>query len=362
MARPRTGLEHRGVGMTGVLLVGYGLAGAWFHDPLVTATPGLSVAGVVTSRPEAAALARRRHPGVRVHGSVADALRDGSLDAGLVVVATPNASHAAITREALQADRAVVVDKPLAPTLDAAHELVALARRRGLPLSVFHNRRWDGDFLTIQRLVGDGSLGQVHRLESRFDRWRPVAQDVWRSTATSVEGGGLLLDLGSHLVDQALVLFGPVEAVYAELAHRRGQPADDDVFIALHHGAGRTSHLHASALAGAATPRFRVSGDGGTYVKHGLDVQEAALRATGVAVPGESGVEPQEAWGRLHRGDDGVPVPTQDGDWTAYYRGVRDHLAGAAPLPVSADDGLAVLRVIEAARTSAADREVVALR
>ena len=197
-------------------LIGFGLAGSVFHAPLIAATPGISLATVVTRNRERADRARRKYPQVGVEASPGAVLeRADRYD--LVVVATPNDTHVELAAAAIEAGLAVVVDKPLAPTSAAASELVELADRRGVPLTVFHNRRWDSEQLTLRRLIGEGRLGDVFRYESRFERWRPGARsDAWRETTSAGEGGGVLLDLGTHLVDQALTLFGPVREVYGE--------------------------------------------------------------------------------------------------------------------------------------------------
>jgi predicted dehydrogenase len=330
-------------------LLGYGLAGSVFHAPLIAATPGLTVAAVVTSQGERAARARREHPGAEVVAT-ADLLweRAGSLD--LAVVATPNRTHASLARAALDAGLPVVVDKPLAPTVAAARDLVDEATNRGLMLTVFQNRRWDGDFLTLRRLVGEGALGDVLRFESRFERWRPTPKGGWREHGDPGEAGGLLYDLGSHLIDQALHLFGPAGNVYAEVDRRReGMEVDDDTFVALTHDSGVRSHLWMSAVAARPAPRFRVLGTRAAYTKHGLDVQEEALRAGARPGGADWGSEPPEQWGELGAGDEARPVPTEAGAWQQFYAGVVACLRDGAPPPVDPRDAIAVLDVIETA-------------
>ncbi|MFR9797440.1 Gfo/Idh/MocA family oxidoreductase [Streptomyces sp. MS06] len=349
-------------------LVGYGLAGSVFHAPLIAATEGLALDTVVTSRPERQEQARAEHPGVRVVSTADELLkRADSLD--LVVIASPNRTHVALATAALEAGLPVVVDKPLAGTAAEARELAALAEQHGLLLSVFQNRRWDSDFLTLRRLVADGELGDVWRFESRFERWRPQLKGGWRESGDPAEIGGLLYDLGSHVVDQALVLFGPVTRVYAESVIRRPDArADDDTFIALTHADGVRSHLHVSSTAAQLGPRFRVLGSRAGYVKYGLDPQEAALREG--ARPGAAGTwgaEPEEAWGRIGSGESpvtggGRPVPSLPGDYPAYYTAVAEALVGAGPNPVTALEAAAALDVLEAARRSAREQTAVSLR
>ena len=280
-----------------VAVLGYGLAGRFFHAPFIAATPALELAVIVTGDEERRAQALGDYPGVTVVETAEEVwVRAAELD--VVVVATPNRTHVPLGLSALEAGLAVVVDKPLAPTADEGRKLVEAARERGLMLTVFQNRRWDGDFLTVKRLLAEDALGKVHRFESRFERWRPELAGTWRERAE--EAGGLLFDLGSHLVDQALQLFGPVDSVYAEVDVRHpSAEVDDDVFLALEHASGVRSHLWMSALAGQLGPRFRVLGNRAAFVKHGLDIQEEALRAG--RRPGEPGwgEEPRERWGRL---------------------------------------------------------------
>ncbi|HEX8275690.1 MAG TPA: Gfo/Idh/MocA family oxidoreductase [Longimicrobiaceae bacterium] len=342
-------------------LIGYGLGGAAFHAPLIAADPGMRLAAVVTASPERSAAARRDHPDALVLPS-ADALweRAGELD--LAVVATPNRTHVPLALAALEAGLPVVVDKPFAATAADALRVVGAARERGLLLTVYQNRRWDGDFLTVAGLVREGRLGPVARFESRFERWRPVPKGGWRESAAPEEAGGVLYDLGSHLVDQALVLFGPVARVYAELDRRRpGVQVDDDAFLALTHRSGVRSHLWMSAAAPQGGPRFRVLGARAAYVKHGTDPQEERLRAG--ASPREPGwgAEPEERWGVLGAGDELEPVPTRPGAYPEFYAGVRRALREGAPPPVDPLDSVAGLRIIEAARTSAEQGRTVEL-
>lgn len=343
---------------TRVGLIGYGLAGSVFHAPLIAATAGMRLAVIVTGNAERAEQARREHPGVAVVPSVDELWeRAGELD--LVVVASPNRTHVPYARAAMEAGLAVVVDKPIAATSAEAQELVDEARRRGVLLSVFHNRRWDGDFLTLRRLLAGGALGDVHRYESRFERFRPVPKQGWRESADPAEAGGTLYDLGSHLVDQALVLWGPVVRVYAEVDRRRpGVAVDDDAFVALEHASGVRSHLWMSALAPEHDLRMRVLGSRAGYVKHGLDVQEAALRDGARPGPGW-GAEPEDRWGRVGAADEWTAVPTEPGAWPSYYAGIADSLRNGAPPPVDPADAVAGLRTIEAARRSAAEHMVV---
>ncbi|WP_299527806.1 Gfo/Idh/MocA family oxidoreductase [uncultured Streptomyces sp.] len=350
-----------------VALVGYGLAGSVFHAPLIGATEGLVLDTVVTSNEERRAEARAEFPDVRFAATPEEVwARADELD--LVVIATPNKTHVPVARAALEAGLPVVVDKPIAGTAAEARELARLAEERGLLLSVFQNRRWDNDFRTLNRLIESGELGEVQRYESRFERWRPQLKGGWRESGDPAEIGGLLYDLGSHIVDQALVLFGPAVRVYAESdARRPGSATDDDTFIAVTHASGVRSHLYASATTAQLGPRLRVLGSRAGYVKYGLDPQETALREGLRPVPGSSwGEEPQELWGRIGSGESpltggGSPVPTLPGDYPAYYAAIAAALTGKGENPVTALQAAATLEVLEAARRSAREGITVTL-
>jgi scyllo-inositol 2-dehydrogenase (NADP+) len=344
-----------------VALIGYGLAGEVFHAPLIDAVPGLELTAIVTRDDERRRRAAHVHPQAELLDSPEGVWeRSDSLE--LVVIATPNRSHVELALAAIEAGLGVVVDKPLAPHAAGGREVVDAARARGVLLTVFQNRRWDGDFLTVQRLIREDALGRVYRFESRFERWRPALRGGWRESEDAAEAGGLLYDLGSHLIDQALVLFGPVEAVYAELEARRSSArVDDDTFVALMHTSGVRSHLWASAVAALLGPRLRVLGERAGYVKYGLDLQEEQLRAG--LTPGSAGFgeEPPERWGVLGAGDETTSVPTTRGAYERFYIGVAASLLSGAPAPVDADDAVAALEVLEAAQRSARERRVAEL-
>jgi len=344
-----------------VALLGYGLAGAVFHAPLIAAVDGLALAAIVTQSEERRSQARREHPGAALLGSAEEVWeRAGEVD--LVVVASPNRFHVSLARAAVAASRAVVVDKPLAASVDEARALVRDARERGVLLTVFQNRRWDGDFLTVRRLLEADELGTVARFESRFERWRPQLSGGWRETGEPEDAGGLLYDLGSHLIDQALQLFGPAAEVYAELdARRAGARTDDDTFVALTHESGVRSHLWMSAIAAQQGPRFRILGSAGSFTKSGLDVQEDALRDGGDPRDPGWGREPEEHWGELSTGDGARRIETVPGAYQRFYEGVVGALREDAPPPVDPDQVVAALEVLDAARLAAAERRVVLL-
>lgn len=342
-----------------VALIGYGVAGEVFHAPLISTTSGLRLATVVTGDPHRAGRAATRYD-VPVLARAEELWSRGGV--GLVVVAAPNAAHVPLARQALDAGVPVVLDKPLAATAQAARDVVQAAAAAGVMLSVFQNRRWDGDLLTVRRLLAEGRLAGVTRFESRFERWRPAPKPGWRESGGPEDGGGLLLDLGSHLVDQALLLFGPVATVYAELDRRRpGVAVEDDVLISLRHRSGVRSQLWMSAVAALGGPRFRVLGASGGYVKYGLDGQEEALRAGRGPTEPDWGAEPPSAWGRFGTDAESAVVPTERGDYPAFYAGMVAALRDGVPPPVDPADALVGLEILDAARRSAAEVRVVAL-
>jgi scyllo-inositol 2-dehydrogenase (NADP+) len=345
-----------------VALIGYGLAGAVFHGPLISSTPGMSLATIVTGDPGRRARASSDHPDARLLAGP-DALWEHSADHDLVVVATPNRSHVSLGIAALEARLPVVIDKPMAPTAEEGRRLVAEAAERDLLLTVFQNRRWDGDFLTVRRLLSEDALGRIVRFESRFERWRPqVRPQAWRERGDPTEAGGLLFDLGSHLIDQAVELFGAPRIVYAEVDHRRpSAEVDDDVFVALEHDEGVRSHLWMSVLAAIRGPRMRLLGLHAAFEKFGLDVQEQAMSER--ARPGGAawGREPPERWGRLSTGDGERAIETEPGAYQEFYRGVAASLREGAPPPVDPNDSVTGLEIIEAARESARTERVIAI-
>jgi predicted dehydrogenase len=343
-----------------VAIVGFGLGGEVFHAPLVAAVPDMSLVSIVTRNAERAARAKQRHPEARVLADV-EALWASAGEHDLVVVTTPNRSHVPIALGALEAGLHVVVDKPLARSADEGRRLFAAAQERGLVFTVFQNRRLDGDYLTVRGLIERDSLGPVTRFESRFERWRPeLPVGEWRESGDPEDAGGLVFDLGSHLVDQAVQLFGSPTHVYAEAELRRaGAEVDDDGFIALRHSDGVISHLWMSAVSGALAPRFRVLGLRGAYEKHGLDPQEAQLAGGMSTEDPEYGLDPVERWGSIVRGEERSEVPTERGAYPRFYEAVAAAILRGDPPPVSAADAVELLRLLEAARMSAATREVV---
>ena len=320
----------------GVGLIGYGLGGSVFHAPLIEAEPRLRLHAVVTSR---AGQVERDHPGARVVGSAAELLEDPAVE--LVVVAAPNAVHHELAAAALAAGRHVVVDKPFTLTSADADDLIALAERQDRLLSVFQSRRWDGDFLTVRRCLEAGLLGRVSSFESRYDRFRPAPKGGWKEQ--DVPGSGLLWDLGPHLIDQALQLFGLPETVWADLqVQRPGVEAVDWVDLVLGYGRLRVL-LRAAMEVRDPGPRFEVHGDQGSLLTWGLDRPEVDATLTTEA----AGLELR---GRLA----GLP-----GDHGAYYAAMAAAVAGQGPVPVTAAEARDVIMVIEHALESGRQGRVV---
>ena len=282
-------------------VAGFGLSGSVFHAPFIAAVPAFSLDVISTSDAGRKSAASASYPATRIVDTPTDIVElAGELD--LLVLGTPPATHYPLAKAALEAGLDVVVDKPFTVHSAEGDELIALAGRLGRVLTVFQNRRWDGDFLTVRALVDGGSLGTVSRFESRFERWSPAVTKAWKASATADDGGGVLFDLGTHLLDQALELFGPATVVHAELEARRpGEKADDDVFLALRHDSGVTSHLWMSMLCAQQGPRFRLLGTEGGYTKNGVDPQEPFIAAGGSPLDADYGVEGRDWAGMLGR-------------------------------------------------------------
>jgi predicted dehydrogenase len=334
-------------------LLGYGYSGRTFHAPLIKAVSGLALCAVASSDPE------KVHADLPEMTVYADPLSLATADGiGLVVIATPNASHAPLARAALAAGKHVVVDKPFTLDLVEARDLVALSKSRGLTLSVFHNRRWDSDFLTIRHAIAHGLVGTVSHFESHFDRLRPQVRDRWREVAGP--GSGIWFDLGPHLIDQTLQLFGLPDRVQANLARQRASsPVDDWAHVVLDYGE-RRAVLHAGMLVAGGTNRFTVHGEAGSLVKRGADPQERQLL---------SGMRPGQAnWGAdadallvYDRSGAQSMVPATNGDQRLYYASIVHALNGSVSDIVTPIQALAVMAVIEAAFDSARRRSSVEL-
>ncbi|WP_461187992.1 Gfo/Idh/MocA family protein [Arthrobacter sp. Z4-13] len=329
-------------------VVGFGVSGKVFHAPLIAAGPGYSLDLIVTADPARAAEAARIYPQARVVPTPEDLFAlSGDLD--LVILGTPPLTHFDLASTAMAHGLHVVVDKPFVTTSVQGEGLISQATEAGVQLTVFQNRRWDADFLTLQKLLRDGALGEVRSFESRFEWWRPEGFGNWRDTASLPEGGGILHDLGAHLIDQAVQLFGAVEESYGETANRGPHPegADTEAFVSLLHESGVRSRLWMNGMAAQVGPRFHVLGSEAGYTKWGLDSQEPDLAAGMSPLDPSYGMEPQVAWGVL--GIDGAttPVRPETGAYPQFYAGLAAALRGEGTLPVNPAESLEVLSTIE---------------
>jgi scyllo-inositol 2-dehydrogenase (NADP+) len=343
--------------MVRVGLIGYGLGGESFHAPTILCTSGLELGCIVSP----SGSGRKFPHGVRVAPSVEEMLSDQSLR--LCVVVSPNEFHFENARQCLEAGRDVVVDKPFTVISKDALRLIELAQHRGLLLGVFHNRRWDGEFSTIKKLIASNALGRIVEIESRYDRFRPALKpDAWREKPEL--GAGILYDLSPHLSDQIFALFGEPEAITSTVtALRDGAVVDDSFDIRLHYP-GMQARLRATMLACAPGPRWIVHGTRGSFIKYGMDPQEAPLRRGEMYSSPNWGEEPEESWGTLTVADgDSVrkeKIKTDRGDYRGFYENVRDAILHNTPPAVTGLDGLRTVRCIELALESSATRKTVA--
>lgn len=332
---------------TGV--VGFGLAGRVFHTAVVQATPGLELAAVVQRSGDDA---KKEYPEAHLARSVEEMLSDVGIQ--LVVIATPSYSHYELAKQCLHEQRHVVIDKPFTLTSEEAAKLIHMARHRNLLLTAYQNRRWDGDFQTVRQVIASGELGRLVTMESHFDRFRPEPRhEVWRESGGP--GGGLLYDLGPHLIDQAMALFGPPDALSASVRVERDAAAVDDAFdLQLTYDRQRlTVFLRSTLVACAAGPRFALHGTRGSFVKRGLDPQEEQLRGGMRPDAPGFGEEPESRWGELRVADKPPQrVPTLRGDYRGFYENVRDVLLGKAELAVTPEQVWRTTRLIELARES----------
>jgi len=326
-------------------VAGYGLAGRVFHAPLLKGC-GYDVASILTTNPERIAQAKSDFPRAQIFTEL-DAFLDSGLD--LVVIASSNVAHLPQTRAALERRIPTVVDKPMGRSVAEVKEMIELSQRQNTLLTTFFNRRWDSDSLTIKKLLSTGELGQPFRFDGRFERFRPERNFAsWRENLSPEEGGGLLLDLQSHLISTALDYFGPAQVVSASVRSIRGG-ADDDVTVVLKHESGVDSYLAASAVSGSPGPRVRLLGTKGALVINELDPQEDALRSGEIPFGG-TWAKPMINTASLHKGGDVLPVESVSGNYAAFYTLVKAAIESGSPAPVSLDDALRVAEIIEEAR------------
>lgn len=339
-------------------LIGFGLAGEVFHAPLIQSTNHLKIQKVRTSQEEKVygALGHK----VEVVTKIEKILQDPEIQ--LVVIASPNSTHYELAKAALQSGKHVVVDKPFVTRVEQGRELIQLSKQKGLFLSVFHNRRWDSDFLTVSKLIKNGEIGEVHSFSAHFDRYRPQVKARWKEQ--DPKGAGVLYDLGSHLIDQALVLFGKPEAVYADVyTQRPGAGAPDGFMLTLYYPNNRKVYLRSNSLILEPGPRFEVHGSHGSFLKYGLDGQEEALK-NGLRPGNPSwGVEPVEYYGTLTKIQDGKIVTerieSELGRYEVFYQQIERAILGEVEMPVDPQDALDVIQVIEAAMQSSREKRVI---
>ena len=345
--------------MVRVGLIGFGLAGQAFHAPVIRGVPGMELGCILERR---GTRAREKYPEVRVARTIEELLLDEEIR--LCVVATPNDSHFELARACLLAGRDVVVDKPFAPTLAESEELVRLARERGRLITVYQDRRWDGDFFTVKKLVASGKLGKIVEYECRFDRFRlePKA-NAWRERADQ-PGAGVLFDLGPHVIDQALVLFGEPRTITASAFCQRETSQVDDSFDVCMEYTGLRAMGRARIIAFAPGPHFLIHGTKGSFVKCGMDPQEARLR--GENVPdgtdwgADWGEEAESFWGTLSVvGEPSVKVKTERGDYRGFYADVRDAIEKKVPLDVTPEQALRTMRAVMLAHKSSREKRTV---
>ncbi len=337
--------------MIEVGLVGFGLAGRAFHAPVIRAVPGMHLAAILQRTGNEA---EEKYPDLRVVRNMEELL--ALREIRLVVIATPNDTHYSLARQCLEAGRDVVVDKPFTTALEEARALVELAKKAGRLITVYQNRRFDGDFQTIRKLVAEGTLGRIVRLETNYDRYRPqLKPGAWRETARA--GSGILFDIAPHLIDHALVLFGLPDGVTADVRIERENAVADDAFdIMFHYPGGMRAVLRSSILAAAPRPRFVLHGTQGSFVKQTFNPLENNLRQGNIPTQGPWGAEPEQNWGVLTvpEGDKFSQrrIPSASCDYRDYYANVRDALLGKAEAAVSPEWALNVMRLLEMARES----------
>jgi scyllo-inositol 2-dehydrogenase (NADP+) len=346
--------------MVKVGLIGFGMAGQAFHAPVICGVAGMDLACILERR---GTRAQEKYPGVRVARTLDELLADQQIQ--LCVIATPNDSHFDLARACLLAGRDVVVDKPFTPTLAESEELVRLAADRGRLITVYQDRRWDGDFATVKKLVQSGRLGSIVEYECRYDRFRPEPKpNAWREKPDQ-PGAGVLFDLGPHVIDQALVLFGEPKSITASAFCERKTSQVDDSFDVLLEYPGLRALGRARILAYALSPHFLIHGTKGSFAKYGMDPQEARLRSDtypqGTDWGPDWGVDPEELWGTLSLVDEPpVKLKTDRGDYRGFYANVRDAIEKKAPLDVTPEQALRTMRALILAHKSSREKRTVA--
>ncbi|EOW9528657.1 oxidoreductase [Bacillus cytotoxicus] len=338
----------------GVGIVGFGFSSTTFHIPLLQTIEEYDIRAIVSSKEE---VVKEALPNVQVESTIGGLVKRDDVD--LVVVTSPNTTHFPFVKEAIRHGKHVVVEKPFVVSVEEGEELISLAKKHHVILSVYHNRRFDNDFLTIKKLIEEKRIGNIYAYEAHFDRFRPNVRDRWREK--NLPGSGILYDLGSHLIDQALLLFGKPDRIYADvIIQRPGAEIDDYFHLVLHYGVKRIS-LHSSSYVKHAGPHFIVHGDKGSIVKYGMDSQEKQLKSG--MKPGDIGYgEDQENQCAILETEEKTErIRTEVGCYEQYYKGIRDSIIHGEHPPVTAEDGLEVIRIIESAMESSRTGRVISL-
>ena len=346
--------------MIDVGLVGFGLAGRYFHAPVIQAVEGMRVAAILQRTGDSAA---QTYPDAKIARTIDDLLAIGALK--LIVIATPNQSHFPLAKRCLEAGRHVVVDKPFTLNVGEARELIALARSRNLVLSVYHDRRFDADFQGLRKAIDSGELGRITRFESTYDRYRPTPKPgAWREQAGP--GSGIFFDLSPHLFDQSFTLLGTPEAITADIRiERLGFTTDDAFDVLLHYPQGTRALLRATMLSASPRPRMVVLAQNGSYMKRDFDPLELTLRAGQIPADGNWSLEKEENWGELtlvREGNSTSRRVPSIGDWRDFYANVRDAILGTTPILVTPQQILNVMVAMELAMQSSSERQTVAWR
>ena len=344
-------------------LIGYGMAGRIFHAPFLNVVSGFNLSKISTNNPDSIKLANERYPQAIVVSSLEEILNDETIE--LVFVLTPSETHYELTKKALLAGKHVVVDKPFTATTAQADELIELSEKTGKILSVYQNRRYASDYKTVKKLLEAGTLGKIVEYTSCFDRYVPgIRPKKWKEEAR--EASGVLYDLGAHLIDQVLQLFGMPLEVTANIRYQRENTQIDDYFMLMLQYPETTVYLHSGMLVRSPGPVFAIHGTNGSFVKYGLDVQEGHLDEGRIPVGKDWGMEPQSMWGTLSTYINGLPVTatveSEKGNYTEYFENLRDAIWGKAPLATNPMDSRNVIKIIEMAFQSSKEKRTILVK
>jgi len=337
-------------------LIGYGLSGATFHAPLLSVLDEFEIVKVVTSKQD---VVKKDLGDTRVVNSLEEILEDTAID--LVVITTPSGLHFEMAKQSLLSGKHVILEKPMVVETKEAEELIQIAKEKNLLLSVYHNRRWDNDFLTVKKLINDGTLGEINTYQVHFDRFRPVVRDRWREKQGP--GSGMLFDLGSHLIDQALHLFGLPQYVQADVfAQRENGEVDDYFHLVLSYEKLRVI-LHSGSIVPNNGPRFQIHGSNGSFIKYGIDGQESTLKEGEKPIDDSWGADEPQFYGKLvtveGEKENHEIIPTVHGSYVTYYKEIAESILKGKEAPVTAHEGLSVIRIIEAARKSSTEKRAI---